>query len=126
MTTSRIALIAAATSLMAWIAKAVAIGAAGGPGHSPLEDPLFFLGFGSQLVASIALALALTVARPLVVRIGAIVGGAVVVFGFVTAVNSVIQRVQPIDASWVWGEINLWVVAVLMLGLALLTRRRVR
>lgn len=111
---------------MAWIAKAVAIGAAGGLGRSPLEDPLFFLGFGAQLVASIALALALTAARPLVVRIGAIVGGAVVVFGFVTAVNSVIQRVQPIDASWVWGEINLWVVAVLMLGLALLTRRRVR
>lgn len=124
MTTSRIALIAAATSLLAWLAKATATGAAGGPGRTPWEDTFFFVGLAAQLVAFVAVALALTGSRPLGVRLGALLGGAVLVFGFVTVFQLVIERVQPADASWVWGEINLWVVAALVLGVAVLAHRR--
>ncbi|QDO89628.1 hypothetical protein FNH13_15885 [Ornithinimicrobium ciconiae] len=124
MTTSRLALIAATTSLVAWIAKAVATGAAGGPGRTMWEDTFFFVGLAAQLVAFVAVALALTESRPLAVRLGALFGGAVLVFGFVTVFQLVIERVQPMDASWVWGEINLWVVAVLVLGAAVLAHRR--
>ena len=124
MTTSRIALIAAATSLVAWVAKAMAIGAAGGPGQTPWEDTLFLMGFVTQLVAFVAVALALTGSRPVAVRLGALIGGAALVFGIVTVVQLVIERVQPADASWVWGEVNLWVVAALMLSLAVLAHRR--
>ena len=124
MTTSRLALIAATTSLVAWIAKAVATGAAGGPGRTLWEDTFFFVGLAAQLVAFVAVALALTESRPLAVRLGALFGGAVLVFGLVTVFQLVIERVQPVDASWVWGEINLWVVAALLLGLAALAYRR--
>ncbi|USQ75596.1 hypothetical protein [Ornithinimicrobium cryptoxanthini] len=124
MTTSRIALIAAATSLVAWIAKATAVAAAGGPGRTSWEDTLFFVGLATQLIAFVAVVLSLTGSRPVVVRLGALLGGAVLVFGLVTVLQLVIERVQPADASWVWGEINLWVVASLLLGLAVLAHQR--
>lgn len=124
MNTSRIAVIAAATSLVAWLAKATSTGVAGGPGRTPWEEVFFFVGLITQLVAFVAIILTLTRSRGVAMRLGAVVGGAVLVFGFVTVFQLVIERVQPADASWVWGEINLWVVAALLLGLAVLAHQR--
>lgn len=118
MDTSRIAVVAAATSLLAWFAKAVAVGVAGGPGLSPAESPLFLVGLVAAVVAVVALALTVSRGRPRLVRAAAIVAGFVTVVAVVAVVQWVIQRVQPADPAWVWAEINLWVVGALVLGLA--------
>ena len=123
MFTSRIALIAAITSLVAWAAKAVAIGLAGGLDRSPLESPLFVLGLLAQVVAVFALALAFTSNRPPAARVTAVLAAPVAVVACVSVIGLIVERVQPADPSWVWAEVNLWVVAPLVLGLAMLARR---
>lgn len=123
MNTSRIALTAAVTSLVAWIAKAVAIGVAGGHDLSSLESPLFLVGLAAQVVAVVALVLAFTRGLHAVVRVAAVVAALVAVMAAVTLIDEVIQRVQPADPSWIWVEINLWVMASLVLGLAIVATR---
>lgn len=122
MNTSRIALIAAVTGLLAWAGKAVTIGVTGldaGP-----AEALFLVGLAAQLSAVVALGLAFTTGRRLGVRLAAAVAAPVVVAVLTLLVNLVIERARPANPSWVWGEINLWVMAVVVLGLAIVAGRR--
>ena len=48
---------------------------------------------------------------------------AVAVVAVVTLVGLVVARVQPEDPSWVWAEVNLWVVAPLVLAFAVAADR---
>lgn len=122
MHTSRIAIIAAATTVAAWIAKDIAIGVAGGLGRSPLEAPLFYLGFAASIVAVVALALHLTRSRRPVVRVGAVLGAIVGMIVFVVAVNLALAPFIPPAPHWVWGEVNLWITAAVLLIATLLVR----
>ena len=75
MTASRLAVLAAAASVVAWGLKAVAIGVAGGLDQSPLEGPLYLLGLVSIVVAFAALGVAVAGNRAVIVTIiGAVVG----------------------------------------------------
>lgn len=124
MDNARIAVIAAAASVIAWLAKTIAIGVVGGLDQSPLETPLFLAGLLTSMVAVIAISLARTHDRTLFVRVGAALAALATVFAFVAVLNLAISWIQPPDATWVWSEINLWVTALLVLGMAVLTRRR--
>ena len=123
MNTSRIAVIAASTSIVAWLAKTSAIAMAGGLDRSPLEGPLFVAGLLSSLAAVIAISLTLTHARSVLGRIGAVLAALAGVFVLVAGLNMAIARIQPTDPSWVWAEINLWITAAFVLGTALVARR---
>ena len=52
MTANRVAAIAAVCAAVSWAVKAIAIWIAGGLDKTPLEDILFWLGFGAMVVAS--------------------------------------------------------------------------
>ena len=54
MSASRLAVLAAIASVVAWRLKAVAIAIAGGLDKSPLESPLFVLGLVAIVVAHLA------------------------------------------------------------------------
>lgn len=123
MNTSRIAVITAATGLVAWLGKATAIGLAGGQDHTPLVDALFLAGLLANVVAVVAISLTLAHDRSRLVRIGAVLAGTAVMLAFVTVLNLAILRIQPADASWVWAELNLWITAALTLGLAVRLHR---
>jgi hypothetical protein len=121
------ATIAKYASLLAvglWSAKSIAIALAGGLGRSPAEDALFFGGLLSCIVAVSALALALTAGKSLLQRLGAVVVGIVAGSALSFAVGAVVELVVPSD-HWVWGELNLWVLAVVVFVLAWLPIRRV-
>lgn len=125
MSSARIALIAAGLAAVFWAAKVVAITLAGGLGESPAEGPLFLLGLVSILVAGGSLGVALTSGRQRGVRV---IGALVVIVGvmLLTGLASlVVSAVQPDEPHWVWGEINLWVGAVVVLAVCLATARRV-
>lgn len=100
----------------------MAIGVTGLDGG--LAEALFLVGLAAQLVAVVALGLAFTTGRRLGVRIAAAVAAPVVVAVLTLLVNLVIERAQPSNPSWVGGEINLWVIAVVVLGLAIAAGRR--
>lgn len=119
---SRIAVVAAITCLVAWTAKAIAIGLAGGLDRSALESPLFVVGFVASLVAGVAAALARTASRHPVARVGAVVLVLAAVYLVILGVNLVLEQTVTGDA-WVWSEVNLWVVALLLLGITLAGRR---
>lgn len=122
------ATIAKYASLLAvglWAAKAIAVALAGGPGRSPAEDPLFFAGLLSCIVAVGALALALTARHSLALRLGAVVVGVVAFAALGFAVSTVIDAVAASD-HWVWGEVNLWFGALVVLVLAWLPGVRIR
>ena len=116
MSTSRIAWIGALGSVIGWGAKAVAIGIAGGLGKSPAEGPLFAVGLLSALVGAGALGAALAHARPTWQRRLAAVGGVVVLMLIAAVCAALAAALQPDDAGWVWGEVNLWVGALVLLG----------
>lgn len=124
MNTAQIALAAATTSVVAWAAKSVAIWSAGGLDRSPLESPLFLVGFAANVVATVALVLVLTRSRPVVVKVAAILAVAAGIAAFIAVVDGIVQRVQPVDASWVWAEMNLWFVAAVLLALTVWVVRR--
>lgn len=126
MPASRIALYAAIGAAVAWAAKAVAIGAAGGLDRSALEGPLFLLGLVSGLVGAGALGVALTVGRPLWQRVAASALGIVVFLLVVAVTASAMAALTPADPGWVWSEVNLWVSAVLLVVAALVVSRSPR
>jgi MFS family permease len=117
MNTSRVAVVAAVTSILAWTAKAVTIGLAGGHDGTAAEV-LFLVGLVAQVAAVVALGLSWARGRSLGVRLAAVLAAPVAAMAVTTLVNGVVQRVQPADPSWVWAEVNLWVGAVLVLALA--------
>jgi hypothetical protein len=91
-----------------------------------LEGPLFFVGLVGFMVAVVSLSLALTVGRGRVVRALAVLGGVVAAVGVSVVTGLLVAAVQPAEPSWVWGEVNLWVGAVVLLAATLGFARRGR
>ena len=125
MNSTRMALGATLATTFFWTAKAVAIGIGGGLNRSPLESPLFLLGLVCCIVAAAATGMAVA-HRPTVLgrtlsAAGGIVAGALVA----VAANAVVAAVAPPSPGWVWGEVNLWAMALILLAvnLVLLPRR---
>jgi hypothetical protein len=117
--TTRIAVGAALLGVVAWAAKSCAIAAAGGLGKSPLEGPLFLIGFVAVLIASAAYAVGLASHGAAWVRALAGVGGLVAGVAFILLLGAVVSVVQPAHPGWVWGEVNLWVSALATLAVCL-------
>lgn len=126
MTSARIALIAAVAATTGWTVKSIAIGLAGGNDLSSLEGPFFLVGLAFCLLASAALGVALTVGRPPWQRVAA--GALGPVAGLVVAglVDAAVGAVRGPSAGrhWVLVELNLWIVAALLLALAWRVSRR--
>lgn len=123
MNSSRIAVIAATTCSIAWAAKAVAIGLAGGLDKSPAEGPLFFAGLVSCLVAVTALTVGSTRHRPGWARALAGVGAVVGLVAVVAATDRLVHAILPGD-HWVVSEAGLWLNAALLLAVTLRHDRR--
>ena len=120
MNSARLALGATLATTFLWTAKAVAIGIAGGLDRSPLESPLFLLGLLCCIVAAAATGIAVA-RRPTALgrtlsAAGGIVAGALVA----VAVNAVVAAVAPPSPGWVWEEVNLWAMALILLAVNLL------
>ena len=123
MNSSRIAVIAASVCSIAWAAKAVAIGLAGGLDKSPAEGPLFLAGFVSSLVAVVALAISLTRARPVWARALAGVGAVVGLVALIAPTDWLVHAILPGD-HWVVSEAGLWLCAAVLLAVTLRHDRR--
>jgi hypothetical protein len=119
MNSTRIAQVAAVAATIAWTAKAVVIGVAGGLGKSTLETPLFLLGLLCFVAAAVAYGASVTRNRATAVRLIAGIGACLAGVVIVVAIQGVLS-VLGLEGHWVWTELNLWVVAGM--GLAL-TRR---
>jgi hypothetical protein len=117
MNTTFLARAASLLAVLCWIAKATAVGLAGGPDRSPLETPLFLVGLLLAICAGVMLALAATGGRPLWQRIAAGVLTVPLTFGIATAVDQLV-KVLVSSTHWVWSEVNLWVMGALLLSLA--------
>jgi hypothetical protein len=123
MDTSRIPLVCAVGATVAWTLKAVAIGTAGGLGRSPYEDPLFLVGLGFAFAGVVSLVLLATSGRRAVVRAGAVLLGILAVFGLTIAVDATAHAVTSSE-HWTLTEVNLWILALLLLGLTVPAARR--
>ena len=116
MTASRLAVVAAIVSVVAWGLKAVAIGVAGGLDESPLESPLFVLGLVAIVVAFAPLGVAVARERPLAFKVIGGVVGVLIGFGLSMLASVVAAAVIPDSAGWVQAEAGLWFSALLALG----------
>ena len=123
MTANRVAAIAAVSAAVIWAAKAIAIWIAGGLNKTPLEDILFFLGFGAILVAFVALGVAAARRRSAGVRVVAGVVGLVVGVVALAAVEDGVGGVVPESAGWVADEVGLWVAVAATAAIALVWLR---
>jgi len=124
MDASRVALLAAIMSAVAWGLKAVAIGLAGGLDRSPFESPLFGLGLVAIVAAFASLGVAATRERPLTFRI---IGGAVgLLIGLALSMlaSFVAAALIPESAGWVRKEAGLWLSALLALLVTALWQTR--
>ncbi len=101
-----------------WAAKAVAIGSAGGLGRSPAEAPLFFLGMICWAVAVVTGGLGLSRGRSAGVRVLAVLAAVAAAALFTLLISAAVVAVQPDRPSWIWGEVNLWVLAIVTLVVA--------
>ena len=118
MTASRVAVLAAITSVVAWGLKAVAIGVAGGLDESPLEGPLFVLGLVAIVVAFASLGVAVARGRPLAFRVIGGMTGVLIGFTLSMLASVLAAAVVPDSAGWVQAEAGLWLAALLALGVA--------
>src|SRR5690606_15819887 len=107
MTASRLAVLAAAASVVAWGLKAVAIGVAGGLDQSPLEGPLYLLGLVSIVVAFAAVGVAVAGDRAVIVKIIGSVVGVVVGFARSMLASVAATAIIPDSAGWVQAEAGL-------------------
>ena len=117
MTASRLAVLAAIASVVAWGLKALAIGAAGGLDQSPFEGPLFVLGLVAIVVAFASLGVAVATRRPRAFKVFGGLVGVLVGFGLSMLASVVAAAAVPDSAGWVQAEAGLWVSALLALGL---------
>lgn len=126
MTAKRLAVTAAAAAVLAWGAKAVAIGIAGGLDKSPAEGPLFFLGLLCFTVAGFALGAALTVGRSIPLRVLGVVAVGVVVFVLSQLIGAVVAMFAPPESEgqWVWAEVELWIAALVLLAATVTVAQR--
>ena len=125
MDATRVALVAAICAASAWAAKAVVI-AVYGLGEHPLETVLFLAGLVSALLAAGALGAALTAGRATGVRAFGAVVAVVALLALAGLTVALVSAVEPPDAGWVWGELNLWVGAAALLGAATALARKGR
>lgn len=124
MTASRLSVLAAAASVVAWGLKAVAIGVAGGLDQSPLEGPLYLLGLVSIVVAFAALGVAVAGDRAVIVKIIGAVVGVLVGFALSMLASVAATAIIPDSAGWVQAEAGLWFSALLALGVTVYWRSR--
>jgi drug/metabolite transporter (DMT)-like permease len=119
MNLSRSALVASVATVVLWTAKAGVI-AVSGEGNSIFESILFLLGLLACVVAGVLVGAAAFAHR----AIGWRALGAVLSFVVVSVLGALVQvavvAVQPPHPGWVYGEINLWVIMLALLGAALL------
>jgi hypothetical protein len=113
----RISFVSAILGAAFWAAKATVIGLAGGEGINPLEGPPFYVGFAFHVVSVLTLVLWWTRDRHLALRGLAVVGAVVASALFTTTFELLLGLVKPPNPGWVWSELNLWVVAAIMLAL---------
>lgn len=117
MSASRLAVLAAIASVVAWGLKAVAIGVAGGLDKSPLEGPLFVLGLVAIVVASASLGVAVAGERTLAFKVLGGLVGVLIGFGLSMLASAVAATLIPDSAGWVQAEAGLWFSALLALGI---------
>jgi hypothetical protein len=117
MSASRLAVLAAIASVVAWGLKAVAIGVAGGLDKSPLEGPLFVLGLVAIVVASASLGVAVAGERTLAFKVLGGLVGVLIGFGLSMLASAVAASLIPDSAGWVQAEAGLWFSALLALGI---------
>ena len=114
------ALVGAVLAAVMFTAKAVTVAS----GREELDDPV---ASGFYYVGALALVVTFVLAGAGVARRhrgrGAALG---LVVGFVAAlaIAALAGVLLPTDGSWVWGELNLWLIALLTLGLVLVLRAR--
>lgn len=122
--TAQLALAAAAASAALWAAKAAVAALTGGNSDSPMATVLFLLGMVAHASALILLMVSWLPSRGLASRVLASIAG-VLLGGVLTfVVNLLIGAIQPADPHWVWGELNLWVIATVVLVAAVATVSR--
>ena len=126
MTARRLALLGAAGAVVLWALKATAIGTAGGLDKSPLEGPLFLAGLVSALVGAGALGAWVLAGRPTWMRVAGTVGAIILLVLSAGVGGAIAAALQPDDPSWVWGEVNLWVSALVLAAAVLVQRSRPR
>lgn len=124
MSVSRVAVLAAMISVVAWGFKAVAIGVAGGLDESPLEGPLFVLGLIALVVAFAALGVAVLAGRSRALMVIGAVVGILIGFALTMLASVVADSVIPDSAGWVQAEAGLWFSALLALGATTFWRSR--
>ncbi len=126
MNSSRIALTAAVAAVGFWTLKSISIGLAGGLGRSPAEDIFFFAGLLPFAVAVVSLGVALTRGSRVWLRVLAGVGALAAGVASSFVLNQVIVSVRDPEESahWAWGEVNLWIMGVVVLVLAVRVSRR--
>lgn len=129
MALSWIARALAGLALLAWLLEDFAIAAAGGPGESGLEDPLFMVGLVAYLLGAALVALVFTGTRPGQERLIAAVVAIAAAVAAAVLLGPVLGDLLP--EGWFADRVGYLVAA---LGLLLLTmsthavrrRRRVR
>lgn len=117
-------MVAAATAVVAWGLKAVAIGVAGGLDKSPFEGPLFFLGLAAIAVAFGALGVAVVGRRPVAAKVAGAVLGVVLGVSVAMAADTAAGAVVPDSAGWVQEEAGLWLGALVALAVTAYWYRR--
>ena len=124
MDTSRIPLICALGALASWTAKAVTVGLDGGA-DSTLASVLMVVGLTFALAAGIGIAVILSRGLSAWRRAAALVLGVVTGPAVGLTLNLAIESVVESD-HWAWAEVNLWVMAVLLVAVAFRVGRRGR
>jgi hypothetical protein len=113
---ARMARLLALLALALWLAKGVAIWAAGGLDQSALEAPLFFAGLLTYAAGAFALGFALLGDRSLFLRAGAAVLTLVAALLLISILQAVLRAVLPESAGWVTEEAGLWASAALLVA----------
>lgn len=120
------ALVAALVTALMFALKATTIARGADPFDDPLVNGFFFTGLVALLVTA-ALTGAALARRPgrrgrlVAAAVGLVVGA---LGGALVALAA--GALLPAGGSWVWGEVNLWVIALLALAAVLVLRARAR
>jgi hypothetical protein len=93
----------------AWLAKQGAIAASVGPDGAPPENPvigvLYLLGVASMLVGATGVGLSLLRGRPALLRAGAaVVGAPLVFFGVQAGADALVDGLVGDGAHWWWSD----------------------
>jgi hypothetical protein len=116
-TSSRAALAATLATVVLWVADDSVL-AFGGRADGFLDSALFLLGLVACVVATVLVGVAAFAHR----AVGWRVLGAVLAVVVVTAAGGltqvVVSALEPAHPGWVYGELNLWVIMLVLLAAA--------